>query len=50
MDEAMLEVRALEIIGSGVDDMVLLPDMLGQLCADEPGVSVTVDGAHGARA
>lgn len=49
VDEATLEVRAVEITGSGVGDAPVLPDLLGQIPAGEPIASVTADGAYDAR-
>ncbi|CUH39894.1 Transposase DDE domain protein [Jannaschia seosinensis] len=49
MDEATLEVRAVEITGSGVGDAPVLPDLLGQVPADEEIASVTADGAYDTR-
>ena len=39
----------MEITGSGVGDAPVLPDLLGQIPADEPIASVTADGAYDAR-
>ena len=49
VDESTLEVRAVEITGSGVGDAPVLPDLLSQIPADEPVASVTADGAYDAR-
>ena len=49
VDEATLEVRAVEITGSGVGDAPVLPDLRGQIPAGEPIASVTADGAYDAR-
>ncbi len=49
VDEVTLEVRAVEITGSGVGDGPVLPDLLGQIPANEPIVSVTADGAYDTR-
>ncbi len=50
VDEATLEVRGVEITSSNVGDAPVLPDLLGQISADEPIVSVTADGAYDTRA
>ena len=50
VDEATLEVRAVEITGSGVGDAPMLPGLLSQISADEPIASVTADGAYDGRA
>jgi hypothetical protein len=50
VDEATLEVRAVEITGSGVGDAPMLPGLLDQIPADEPIASVTADGAYDGRA
>ena len=49
VDEATLEVRAIEITGSGVGDAPMLPDLLGQIPEGEPIASVTADGAYDTR-
>ena len=49
IDEATLEVRAVEITGSGVGDAPMLPGLLGQIPEGEPIASVTADGAYDAR-
>lgn len=49
IDEATLEVRAVEITGSGVGDAPVLPDLLGQIPDGEEIASVTADGAYDAR-
>ena len=50
IDEATMEVRAVEITGSGVGDAPMLPGLLSQVPADEPIASVTADGAYDGRA
>ncbi len=45
IDEATMEVRAVEITGSGVGDAPMLPGLLLQIPAGEPIASVTADGA-----
>ncbi len=45
-----MEVRAVEITGSGVGDAPMLPGLLSQIPADEPVASVTADGAYDGRA
>ena len=45
VDDATLEVRGVEITSSNVGDAPMLPDLLGQISADEPIASVTADGA-----
>lgn len=50
VDEATLEVRAVDITGSGLGDAPMLPDLLSQIPEGEPIASVTADGAHNGRA
>src|SRR6056297_839618 len=50
VDEATLEVRAVEVTGSGVGDAPMPPNLLDQIPAHELIASVTADGAHGGRA
>lgn len=50
VDEATLEVRAVEITGSGVGDAPMLPGLLAQIPEGEPIASVTADGAYDGRA
>ena len=49
VDEATLEVRAVEITGSHVGDAPVLPDLLGQVPEGEAIGSVTADGAYDTR-
>lgn len=49
IDEATLEVRAVEITGSHVGDAPMLPDLLDQIPEDEAIGSVTADGAYDTR-
>ena len=49
IDEETLEVRAVEITGSHIGDAPVLPDLLGQIPADEQIGSVTADGAYDTR-
>ncbi|CTQ32653.1 Transposase DDE domain protein [Jannaschia rubra] len=49
IDEETLEVRAVEITGSHIGNALVLPDLLGQIPADEEVGSVTVDGAYDTR-
>ncbi len=49
VDEATLEVRAVEITHSGVGDAPVLSDLLGQIPEDAPIASVTADGAYDTR-
>ena len=42
-----MEVRAVEITGSHSGDAPVLPDLIGQISADEAIGSVTADGALG---
>ncbi|SHM62475.1 Transposase DDE domain-containing protein [Paracoccus solventivorans] len=49
IDEQTLEVRAVEITGSHIGDAPVLPDLLGQIPADEQIGSVTADGAYDTR-
>ena len=46
IDDATLEVRAVEVTGSGPGDAPMLPSLLSQIPADEPISSVTADGAY----
>jgi hypothetical protein len=50
MDEATLEVRAVEVTDSGAGDAPVLPDLLGRIPEGEPTASVTADGAYDGRA
>jgi transposase len=50
IDEATMEVRAVEITGSGVGDAPMLVSLLSQIRDDEPVASVTADGAYDGRA
>ena len=45
-----MEVRAVEVTGSGVGDAPMLPGLLAQIPADEPIALVTADGACDGRA
>ncbi|MTE01114.1 IS5 family transposase [Paracoccus sp. YIM 132242] len=49
VNESTLEVRAVEITGSGVGDAPVLPDLLAQIPEGEPIASVTADGAYDTR-
>ena len=49
IDEKTLEVRAVEITGSHIGDALVLPDLLGQIPADQEVGSVTADGAYNTR-
>ena len=49
IDEETLEVRAVEITGSHIGDAPILPDLLGQIPAEEEIASVTADGAYDTR-
>jgi hypothetical protein len=49
IDEETQEVRAVEITGSHIGDAPVLPDLLGQIAADEQIGSVTADGAYDTR-
>ncbi len=49
IDDATMEVRAVEITGSGVGDAPMLPSLLDQVPADETIASVTADGAYDGR-
>lgn len=49
IDEETLEVRAVEITGCHIGDAPVLPDLLGQIPADERIGSVTADGAYDTR-
>ena len=50
IDEATMEVRAVEITDSTVGDAPMLPGLLSQIPGDEPIASVTADGAYDGRA
>ena len=50
IDEATLEVRAVEVTDSTVGDAPMLPGLLSQIPSDEPVASVTADGAYDGRA
>ena len=49
VDESTLEVRAIEITGSGVGDAPVLLDLLDQIPEGEPIASITADGAYDTR-
>ncbi len=49
IDEQTLEIRVVEIAGSHVGDAPVLPDLLGQIPADEEIGSVSADGAYDTR-
>jgi hypothetical protein len=49
IDEETLEIRAVEVTGSHIGDAPVLPDLLGQIPADEQIASVTADGAYDTR-
>ncbi|SLN56798.1 Transposase DDE domain protein [Falsiruegeria litorea R37] len=49
IDEETLEIRAVEITGSHIGDAPVLPDLLGQIPADQEIGSVTADGAYDTR-
>ncbi|SLN51175.1 Transposase DDE domain protein [Roseisalinus antarcticus] len=49
VDEATLEVRAVEFTDSSVGDAPMLPRRLAQICKGAPIASVTADGAYDAR-
>lgn len=49
IDEATMEVRAVEITGSHVGDAPVLPDLLDQIPQGEAISSVTADGAYDTR-
>ena len=50
IDADTLEIRAIEITGSRVGDAPTLPELLGQIPADQPIGKVTADGAYDTRA
>lgn len=50
VDEATLEMRVVEITGSGVGDAPMLPGLLSQIPEGEPIASLTADGAYDGRA
>lgn len=49
IDEETLEVRAVEVITSNVDDAPMLPELLDQTPPDQNIGSVTADGAYDTR-
>ena len=49
IDEETLEVRAVGITGSHIGDAPVLPDLLGQISADQEIDSVTADGVYDTR-
>jgi hypothetical protein len=49
IDEQTFEGRAVEVTGSHLGDAPVLPDLLGQIPADEQIGSVTADGAYDTR-
>ena len=49
IDEATMEVRAVEITESSIGDAPMLPGLLSQIPAGEPVASVTADGAYDGR-
>lgn len=49
MDEATLEVHAVEITGSGLGDAPVLPNLLAQIPESEAIASVTADGYYDTR-
>jgi hypothetical protein len=49
VDEATLEIRAVEVTGSGVGDAPVLPDLLRQIPGGEEIAAVTADGAYDTR-
>ena len=46
IDAETLEIRAIEVTGNGVGDAPVLPDLLGQIPAEEDIASVSTDGAY----
>jgi hypothetical protein len=50
IDEATMEVRAVEITDSSIGDAPMLPGLLSQIPEGEPIASVTADGAYDGRA
>jgi hypothetical protein len=49
VDEQTLEIRAIEITGSNVGDVPMLPELLSQISPDVEIGSVTADGAYDTR-
>jgi hypothetical protein len=49
IDADMLEIRAIEVTGSRVDDAPMLPELVNQIPADQPIGKVTADGAYDTR-
>ena len=50
IDEETLEVRAVEVTSSDIGDAPMLPELLGQIPADEAVTSVSGDGAYDTKA
>jgi len=46
IDAETLEIRAIEVTDNGVGDAPMLPELLGQIAADEAVLSVSGDGAY----
>jgi len=46
IDAETLEIRAIEVTGNGIGDAPVLPDLLGQIPAEEGIVSVCTEGAY----
>ena len=49
MDPVTSDIRAVEFTPSSKGDSPVLPELLGQVPADEPIRTVTADGAHDTR-
>ena len=49
IDEETLEVRAVEVTGSNIGDVPMLPELLTQIPSDQDIGSVTADGAYDTR-
>jgi hypothetical protein len=46
IDAQTLEIRAVEVTDNSVGDTPMLPELIGQIPADEPIASVSADGAY----
>ena len=49
IDEPTLEIRAIEVMSSSIEDALMLPDLLSQIPPDQELGRVTADGAYDTR-
>ncbi len=49
IDEQTLEIRAIEVMSSSIEDALMLPDLLSQIPPDQELGRVTADGAYDTR-